>query len=534
MGGTGVAVDDPSTAPFFNPAMLSASDPKKKFSFEFVTLGVSVVDPGNLHSNATTMQDAGTSLSDTGTTLNTNASALTTNTSTLTTSISTLTTSITSLASANANNAASLLTQVSTNLSSISTNLTSVSKNTTDLGNNANTVSSNISTINQALLNLNNQPLQASFGAATVIAIPSKEWGLALYANAWGAMGGTLEYKDAGTVTTITTLLTTTGNALTSAGTATSTAASAISTANTSVSAAATLCTATLVLTGPGALACNNALITANSALATAGTSLSSASTTMSSNATSISNAASSLKSNTTIQSTIHIRGVGITESGLSISHAQVTNDVEWSWGVTPKVMQLRMFDATIAATGGVSSSALNDNLAYYSTLNFDAGLAKVFLNGWRTGIVVKNVIPQTFDFKSAPTAGATPVANGATLNLNPQVRAGLSYENSLFMIALDGDLTRNDPAGLEDPSQIVALGVELNLSGWTQFRAGYSADMVNAARNVASIGWGFSPRVPYFKPHFDIALTASPDLFNNGLNGVTQMGMSMKFGMNF
>jgi hypothetical protein len=219
----------------------------------------------------------------------------------------------------------------------------------------------------------------------------------------------------------------------------------------------------------------------------------------------------------------------------MSISHSQVSNDIDWSWGITPKVMQLRLYDATLATSSKISKLTGNDYLAYYSTLNFDAGLAKTYLSGWRTGIVVKNVIPQSFAFKNALTAGATPIANGSTLYLKPQVRGGISYEYpKWFTVAFDADLTKNDPAGLEDPSQFVALGGELSTSGWTQIRIGYRADLVNTARNVASIGFGLSPRIPNFKTHFDFAFTASPDIFNNGWDAATQVGIAMKFGLNF
>jgi hypothetical protein len=315
-------------------------------------------------------------------------------------------------------------------------------------------------------------------------------------------------------------------------GTATGSAATTLATANTSLTTAITSCTN---VTAGTLASCQAALTQATTDLGKAQTTVATTSSTVSTNSNNITTAANSVSTNKTMQSQVHIRGVAVTEYGLALSHGVVTNDVEWAWGITPKVMQMRLYDATIAATSSTSNLTGNDYLAYYSTLNFDAGLSKVYLNGWRSGIVVKNVIPQSFDFKNAPTAGATPVANGSTLHLNPQVRAGFGYESiGLFSVALDADLTRNDPAGLEDPSQYLAIGGEVSTSGWVQIRAGYRADLVNAARNVASIGFGLSPRLPSFKPHFDFAITASPDIFNNGWDAATQVGVAMKFGLNF
>jgi hypothetical protein len=538
MGSTGVSVADPSTAPFFNPAMLTSADHSKKFSFDLI-LGASLIDPGNLHTNWKTLSDVGKTLPDAGTALNTNSATLSTNASALAVNITALSSSITSLSNLPLTTVGELQTAftkmgtVSADLTNVTSSMGTVSSNSTTVGNNVTTVTADITKINQILNSLNTHPIQADLGAGAVLAIPGRIWGIAIYKDAWAAMGGALIYKDSSTVTTITTAGTTIGNSLLDIGTSTGTATTDLATANTSLTLAINSCTNITLAT---LVACQNALTTANSKLTTAKDTVTTTSSTVTKNVGNISTAAATVSpGSTTLQSQIHIRGVAVTEAGMSISHAQVTNDIDWSWGITPKVMQLRLYDATLATSNTVSNFTGNDYLAYYSTLNFDAGLAKTYASGWRTGIVIKNVIPQSFEFKNAPSAGATPIANGSTLDLKPQVRAGISYEfPKWFTVAFDADLTRNDPAGLEDPSQFFALGGELSTSDWVQIRAGYRADSVNAARNVASVGFGLSPRLPNFKTHFDLALTASPDIFNKGLDAATQVGLAMKFGLNF
>jgi len=549
MGGTGVAVDDPATAPFFNPAMLSEADHSKKFSAEFATLGVSLVDPGNLHSNWSTLNNSSTALTSAGSAMTTNSNTLSGNVTTLTndiaTNIPTITTAANNISSlgnittvGQANAAITTLTSSLTSLTGSTTTLSAdtrgVSTSSATLATNVSTASTNLSSINQILTNLNNQPIQSTLGAASVIAIPGKNWGFAVYANAWAAIGGTLEYKDAGTVTTITTALNTTTTNLNSTSTATGNTSTDLNAATTSLNTALAACQS--AASGAGSIAtCQADLTAAQTALTKAQTTMTDASTTVSGNATGISNAANTVNGNTKMQSVVHLRGVAVTEYGMSISHGMVSNDVAWSWGITPKVMQMRLYDTTIGSSSSLSGATSSDYLAYYSTLNFDAGIAKTYLNGWRTGLVVKNVIPQTFDFKNAPTAGATPVADGSKLNLSPQVRAGISYEQiNWFNLALDADLTKNDPAGLENPSQYVAVGGEFSTSGWAQIRAGYRADLINSALNQVSIGLGISPRLPYYKPHFDLAITASPNIFTNGYNAATQVGVYLQLGLNF
>jgi hypothetical protein len=460
MGGAGVAVGDPSIAPFFNPAMLTATDPSKKYSIEFPIIGMRLFDPSNMHTNLSTLSDNITALSASINTVNANSSST----------------------------SPSVIALVPGNMTS---------------------VANNIDKVNNSLISLSNQPLQGEFGAATVIGIPGKNWGMAFYADAWGAMGGTLEYKDATTLSNLSTDVKTAANVLSGATSAASNPA------------AQAACTA--VLAGNGLPADVTTCVNYAASLNNLSGSLSTASQ------------AVNFNTNTQMASQIHIRGVAVSETGLSISHNFLIADHAWSFGLTPKIMNLQLFDAKLAANNGNSTSSVtgSDYLAQYNTVNFDLGAAKSYNNGWRTGLVVKNVIPQTFEFKNALTPGATPVANGSTLTMNPQVRVGVSRENSWSTLAVDIDVTKNNPAGLETQSQFVALGGELSAWGWAQLRAGYRYDLVNPAQAVVSLGFGLSPRIPYFKPHFDLAITGSPDVFTNAANA-TQVGASLKAGFNF
>ena len=208
-----------------------------------------------------------------------------------------------------------------------------------------------------------------------------------------------------------------------------------------------------------------------------------------------------------TLTSGINFRGVTLGEFGFSLSREfQVLNQTV-SFGITPKIIKAQLFDALIKANSNNQTNVTAaDYLAEYNLANFDLGAAKNFDNGWRSGFVVKNVIPYTLDFKTAPTPGAPPVANGNTLTLRPQARIGVSHANKWSTIAMDVDLTRNDPSGLEKATRYIALGGELNAWNWAQLRAGYRVDTENSARNVASIGLGLSP----FGVHADLAVAGN------------------------
>ena len=105
-------------------------------------------------------------------------------------------------------------------------------------------------------------------------------------------------------------------------------------------------------------------------------------------------------------------------------------------------------------------------------------------------------------------------------LRLVPQTRAGISHTNRWSSVALDVDLYRNDPAGLENYTQYVALGGELNGWNWVQIRAGYRADLVNSRRNIASFGLGFSP----YGVHLDLAVAGN----------ARELGAALQLGFRF
>jgi hypothetical protein len=450
MGGTGVAVGDPSTAPFFNPAMLTASDPSKKYSIEFPVIGAHFYDPSDMHNNLKTLSD-------------------------------------------NINNLSSSLTVV--NAAATSTNAATIQQ----LPSNMSTVATNVDKVNSSLASMSNQPIQGVFGAATVVGIPGNNWGAAFYADAWGAMGGKLEYND---------------------GTTLSNLSNSVKTAATTLSSVATPCAAVQSgVVGQATTANVQACLGAGNSLVNA-------------------QGAVNFSTSTGIASKIHIRGVAIEEAGLSFSHNLVTYGQSWSLGFTPKVMDLQLFDALLAANNGTSTSGVtgNDYLAKYNTVNFDMGVAKSYSNGWRAGLVVKNVMPQSFEFKAIAPGALTGSAQQTTgqLNMNPQGRLGVSHENAWSTVALDLDVAKNNPAGLETKSQYAGLGGELSAWGWAQLRAGYRSDLLNKGQDLVSLGFGLSPRIPYFKPHLDFAVTASRDVLSNGWNNATQAGASLKLGFNF
>lgn len=331
--------------------------------------------------------------------------------------------------------------------------------NIASVGTNAAAVSANLTNLSAQIDTMNNKPVTLDGNLSTVIGIPNKKFGIAFYANASVATGGAFQYKDAALLASL---------------------------------ANQTSCLATAAAIADP--------IAAQAAISACGT---------------------PAFTSASLQSTVTLRGIMLREAGFAVSREYMINGQRIALGITPKIAQAQIFDIPI----GINSPSLsnfneNDYKAQYNAPNFDLGIAKNFRTGWRAGMVIKNVIPYFLDFKRAPTPGATPVATGETLRLVPQTRAGLSYTNKWSVVALDMDLYRNDPVGLENYTQYIALGGELNAWNFGQLRAGYRADLVDSSRNIVSIGIGFSP----FGLHADFAVAGN----------TTEVGAAFQLGFRF
>jgi hypothetical protein len=216
------------------------------------------------------------------------------------------------------------------------------------------------------------------------------------------------------------------------------------------------------------------------------------------------------------LTSGIHVKGVTLGEAGISLSHEFQFSNHNVALGITPKIVKAQLFDSTILVKDSNQSDFnSSDNVADYNFVNFDLGAAKIYDNGWSTGLVVKNIIPQSLDFKYKQ------VPTGESLKLSPLARIGVAHTNSWATVAIDMDLTHNNPAGLEQPTQYLAVGGELNAWNWAQLRAGYRVDLVDSTRNVTSVGLGFSP---FGVVHVDLAVASNAN----------EIGASFQLGVHF
>jgi len=189
------------------------------------------------------------------------------------------------------------------------------------------------------------------------------------------------------------------------------------------------------------------------------------------------------------LQSGLDARGALITEVGLSLAHEFNIAGHNVAVGITPKAVKVKTFDYFLDAN--TAKFDANTGTKDYNDVNLDVGLAKDYGNGWKAGLVAKNLIAHDYQ-----------TVLGHTVKIEPQLRAGVSRSNDWLTLAADLDLKENQPAGFDSKTQYLAVGAELDLFDWVQFRAGYRHNLSDTNTSIPTIGFGFSP----FGVHIDVA----------------------------
>ena len=207
------------------------------------------------------------------------------------------------------------------------------------------------------------------------------------------------------------------------------------------------------------------------------------------------------------LTSNVESRGAAIVEIGLSLAREVNIGGHGVAIGITPKYVALETFDYRVDVN--TAEFDANKGLREFNDFNFDMGLARDFGNGWKAGLVAKNLLSKKYK-----------TVQGNTIKINPQVRLGVSRRNDWLTLAADMDLMENDPAGFESKSQYLGLGAELDLFDWVQLRAGYRHNLSDSDSSIPTLGFGFSP----FGVHADLALAGN----------ATDLAISFQLGFRF
>lgn len=204
------------------------------------------------------------------------------------------------------------------------------------------------------------------------------------------------------------------------------------------------------------------------------------------------------------LASTVRLRGILFKEVGVSLS-SRFESLGGIDIGVTPKVVQATTVDYLVTAQN--SDIDLDRGKLDTNGMNLDVGVAKDYDGRFKAGVVMKNVFKKSY---------ATVLGN--TIELKPQVRAGVSHHTGWSTVGLDVDLTENDHSGLGKGTQYAALGAEFDV-GVVQLRVGFRHDLAGSYKDAASLGLGFN----LFGLHVDVAAAGNAD----DAAGAVQLGLN-------
>ncbi|HED39572.1 MAG TPA: hypothetical protein ENJ13_03985 [Chromatiales bacterium] len=195
------------------------------------------------------------------------------------------------------------------------------------------------------------------------------------------------------------------------------------------------------------------------------------------------------------LTSNMSVRGAVIQEVSLSLAREFNIGGHDVAIGLTPKYLKVTTFDYQV----GVNTADFDADQGKkaYSDFNLDVGVGKTFAKGWKSGLVVKNLIAQ--DYKTVL---------GNTIKIEPQARAGLSHSTEWSTVAVDIDLNESDSTGFDARTQYAGFGVELDAWNTIQLRAGYRHNMSDSDTSIMTAGFGLSP----FGVHIDVAVAGNDD----------------------
>ena len=203
------------------------------------------------------------------------------------------------------------------------------------------------------------------------------------------------------------------------------------------------------------------------------------------------------------LTSNLQARGAVVAEVGLTLAREFTVAGQGFAVGITPKYQSVSTFDYKM----GVNTASIDaeQGKKEYSDFNLDIGIAKDYANGWKVGMVVKNLISNEYATAPYVTPGLTAPAV-ATLKIAPQARVGVAHFTEWTTVSMDVDLNKSESFGFDTETQYIGLGAELNVFKSVQLRLGYRHNMSDSSTSMPTVGLGLSP----FGVHIDIAVAAN------------------------
>jgi len=181
---------------------------------------------------------------------------------------------------------------------------------------------------------------------------------------------------------------------------------------------------------------------------------------------------------------TLEAISINIQDVGLSLArNFELGEDWDLAVGVTPKMQTITVGEGSQALNlaDPTNITGLNINLdTSGSSFNTDVGVVARYNKDFKAGLVIRNLLAQSF----TTTAGTK-------VDIQPVMRAGVAYNQRLFTVGVDLDLTENTAYVSGAKSKYMIIGAEVNAWDIAQLRAGYRTNTLNSDDKQISAGVG-------------------------------------------
>ena len=190
----------------------------------------------------------------------------------------------------------------------------------------------------------------------------------------------------------------------------------------------------------------------------------------------------------------LNLEGVQATEVALSFARDFELFERRVSVGIKPKAVDLRSYsfsESILTIESGAEDIIDKGDKKKLGTLStVDLGFAMDLTENVLLGLTVRNLFTDSFD------------VGNSTLNYDTESTIGIAYHNSFMTVAMDIDLTENEPLLANNSFKVlktrfVQLGAEFSAGDYVFLRAGVSkniaSDIPSGAKDPRySVGIGF------------------------------------------
>ncbi|MEO0663205.1 MAG: conjugal transfer protein TraF [Planctomycetota bacterium] len=182
----------------------------------------------------------------------------------------------------------------------------------------------------------------------------------------------------------------------------------------------------------------------------------------------------------------------GVTEFGVTLATGIEAFGREITIGITPKAQTVETYNYAVSVSSfdedDVEDEFDDDQFRdRQSGFNVDVGAAIDLTPRVTAGISIQNLISDSYD---------TVITDGRQFEyrVEPRPTAGIAYSDDGLTLTGDLELLATSRFEEVDDSQFARVGVEYDLAGWVQVRAGYALDIEDTQEDVLSAGLGLSP----------------------------------------